>query len=112
MGQREVTETVKRLVPTCDVCGKDSPTTYQRSCFVCGRACCYRCLLGKQLAGDNTKLLELFVNACRECDAADKDVCGTPFSELVREAVAKADDQANLLLARWRAWSAERRAKQ
>lgn len=111
MGQREVTETVKRLVPTCDVCGQDWPVTYARHCFICGRSTCFRCNKGRQLAGSNGKLLELYVLVCTDCQAADKDVCGTPFSELIREGIANADSAATKLLERWKEWSEERRAK-
>lgn len=111
MGVREYTETVVRRVPTCDVCDKDMPETMKYSCFVCGRRGGYCCVWGRQLGGENGKLLELFVNVCKDCDAAGKDVCGTPFPELVRETVAAADAKAAGLIARWKAWAEERRAR-
>jgi hypothetical protein len=113
MGVREKTETVTvtKLVPFCDVCGKDCPATQQHSCFVCGRKGGYCCIRGQQLGGDNGKLLELFVNVCKDCDAASKDVCGEPFAESVKAVVAAADAKAVGVLAQWKAWSEERRGR-
>lgn len=109
MGVREAVETVKRLVPFCDVCGKDCPVTWQHSCFVCGRKGGYCCIHGQQLAGENGNLLELFVQVCTDCDAAGKDVCGVPFQTLIRDAVGGADAKAAELIVRWKAWAGERR---
>ena len=110
--QRTETRTVE--VECCDLCGRDVGGFSPRHCCVCNRSGCYQCLAGTPFYSaddDRRAYMDLFMSICKDCEAAGNDVAGVPFLESMRVAVDNCDAELRRLMARWREWAAERRAK-
>lgn len=112
MGRREVETTSKRVIRTCDLCGRDLGGISPERCLVCGREAGYCCSTLRLACDPKYKgLIDLALRVCRDCELAGREVTGMSYLELIQDKVSTCDHAVARLLALWREWSEEWRQR-
>ncbi len=102
MGKREVTQTTRRTVLTCDLCDREVDS--YRGCAVCRRQVGYCCSRQEFFGtGGADTLIEFPLHVCKDCYANDTD------RDRIAAAVGECNQRIRAVLDQWRAWADLRR---